>query len=69
VYDAEVLHEDLLALKRELIARGHRVRVERRQKNMKALLARIASEGFTSFANVRPGVRHSDELEFRELAG
>jgi len=68
VYDADVSHEDLLALKRELISRGHRVRLERRQKNMKALLARVSDEGFTLFANVRAGVREADDLELRELS-
>ncbi|QZY52685.1 histidine--tRNA ligase [Leucobacter tenebrionis] len=67
VYDAEVPFAELVALKRELVARGHRVRLEKRQKNMKALLSRIAGEGFTSFANARTGIG-VDELEFRALA-
>jgi histidyl-tRNA synthetase len=69
VYDAEVAFEDLVALKRDLVARGHRVRLERRQKNMKTLLARVAGEGFTSFANVRAGVSDAGALEFRPLDG
>ena len=68
VYDAEVPFAELVAVKRELVARGHRVRLEKRQKNMKTLLSRIAAEGFTSFANARPGIA-ADELEFRTLAG
>lgn len=69
VYDADAAPADLAAIKRELVARGHRVRVEKRQKNMKTLLARITAEGFASFANVRAGVRSADELELRTLAG
>ena len=68
VFDRDVAPADLAAIKRELVARGHRVRLERRQKNMKTLLERIANEGFTSFANVRAGVRDLDVLEIRSLS-
>lgn len=67
VYDADVVFADLLAIKRALIEKGHRVRLEKRQKNMKALLARIAAEGFASVANVRAGMRSADEIEKRAL--
>ncbi|PRI10639.1 histidine--tRNA ligase [Leucobacter massiliensis] len=69
IADADAELADLLALKRELVARGHRVRIEKRQKNMKALLARVAAEGFAAIANVRAGVRDADALELRPLAG
>lgn len=68
VFYRDVAPADLAAIKRELVARGHRVRLERRQKNMKTLLERIANEGFTSFANVRAGVRDLDALEIRSLS-
>ncbi|MBK0420791.1 histidine--tRNA ligase [Leucobacter sp. CSA2] len=67
VHDADVPFGELLALKRELVDRGHRVRLERRQKNMKTLLARIEEQGFSRFANVRSGATSADELEFRVL--
>lgn len=67
VYDADAEFADLLSLKRELVERGHRVRLEKRQKNMKALLARVSSEGFASFAAVRSGVREASALELRSL--
>ena len=67
VYDADAQMADLLALKRDLVGRGYRVRLEKRQKNTRALLDRVAAEGFTSFATVRAGVRAVDELEFRTL--
>lgn len=67
VYDADVTFADLVTLKRELVARGHRVRLEKRQKNMKTLLARVIDEGFVSMANVRPGLTRVDDLEIRAL--
>ena len=69
VYDTDVAYSDLLTLKRELVARGHRVRLEKRQKNMKALLARVVAEGFASVANVRSGMRSVDDIEIRALEG
>lgn len=68
VYDAEVAFPQLVALKRELVARGHRVRLEKRQKNMKTLLARVAAEGFTSIANVRAETETVADLELRPLS-
>ena len=68
VYDADAEFADLLSLKRELVERGHRVRLEKRQKNMKTLLARVAAEGFVSFAAARSGVREASALELRSLA-
>lgn len=67
VFDQDVAAADLVALKRELVTRGHRVRLEKRQKNMKALLTRVAAEGFTSFASVSAGVNDVDALELRSL--
>ncbi|GAA1322377.1 histidine--tRNA ligase [Leucobacter albus] len=67
VVDAEAKLEDLMALKRELVAAGNRVRIEKRQKNMKTLLARLVEEGFAKVANVQPGVSDLSELSWREL--
>jgi len=67
VFDRDSDPADLAALKRELVGRGHRVRLERRQKNMKALLDRVAAEGFTSFANVSADARGAADLELRHL--
>lgn len=58
---------DLSRVKRALISRGHRVRIEWRQKNMRALLDRVQAEGFTSMAYVGAGVREIAELELRPL--
>ncbi|SJN09174.1 Histidyl-tRNA synthetase [Leucobacter sp. 7(1)] len=68
VYDTDVAYSQLVALKRELVARGHRVRLEKRQKNMKTLLARVSADGFTSIANVRAGMDSVADLELRPLS-
>ncbi|WP_292835440.1 histidine--tRNA ligase [Microbacterium sp.] len=52
VHDRDVAVADLVALKAALIAEGHRVRVEQRTKNLKALLERAAADGYRSFATV-----------------
>ena len=67
VYDADAAAADLAALKRQLIAAGHRVRLERRQKNMKALLERVSADGYTLFATVRSGDNDMQTLELRPL--
>ncbi|MBL3698572.1 histidine--tRNA ligase [Leucobacter luti] len=69
VFDPDVDFARLVGLKRELVARGHRVRLEKRQKNMKTLLARVAADGFTSIANVRAETASAADLELRPLAG
>ncbi|MFC5338729.1 histidine--tRNA ligase [Leucobacter denitrificans] len=67
VTDADTPLDELMAIKRDLVAQGKRVRIEKRQKNMKTLLARVAAEGFTAFANVSTGT-DSGSLNWRELA-
>jgi len=67
VHDADVSVTTLLALKRSLIARGDRVRLERRVKNMRALLDRVTLEGFDVFSNVTSGSGDASTLEFRSL--
>ncbi|MFE1644592.1 histidine--tRNA ligase [Microbacterium sp. P01] len=54
LHDADVALGDLLALKAALVAEGTRVRLERRTKNVKAVLDRATGDGFTSFAMVGP---------------
>ena len=56
VHDADVPVAELLAHKSALLRSGvARVRLERRAKNMKALLERAAADGYTGFASVRAG--------------
>ncbi|MFB6611964.1 histidine--tRNA ligase [Agromyces sp. NPDC056379] len=67
VYDAEVPSGRLLALKQELVASGSRVRLERRVKNLRALLDRVTADGFDAFAPVGPETTDAASLAFREL--
>ncbi|GAB2511825.1 histidine--tRNA ligase [Paramicrobacterium agarici] len=68
VYDRGVDPATLVALKTQLVARGARVRLEKRAKNLKGLLDRVTQAGFTAFAVVRSDTRRIDELEFKPLA-
>jgi histidyl-tRNA synthetase len=67
VHDRDVPLSGLLALKAALTREGARVRLERRPKNLKALLDRAASDGYTSFATVQPGATLGS-LEFKPLS-
>ncbi|WP_242522044.1 histidine--tRNA ligase [Microbacterium esteraromaticum] len=57
VHDADVPVGEVLAHKAALLRDGGaaRVRLERRPKNMKALLERATADGYTGFATVRAG--------------
>lgn len=67
VHDRDVAEADLLALKAALVRQGSRVRLEQRTKNLKALLERAASDGYTAFATVSAGTT-ADALEVKPLA-
>jgi histidyl-tRNA synthetase len=67
VHDRDVPVGELLALKAGLIAAGHRVRLEQRTKNLKALLERSAADGYTAFATVAQGTT-AESLEIKPLA-
>ncbi|MDQ1575066.1 MAG: histidyl-tRNA synthetase [Microbacteriaceae bacterium] len=67
VHDAAVPLADLLTLKTALIAQGKRVRLDRRTKNLNALLDRAAATGFGSFAFVTGETTDVASLEFKQL--
>jgi histidyl-tRNA synthetase len=67
VHDRDVPERELLALKSALIARGSRVRLEQRTKNLKSLLERAAADGYTAFATVAAGGT-IDALEVKPLS-
>ena len=67
VHDRDVPLGELLAVKVALAREGARVRLEQRPKNLKALLERAASDGYTSFATVARGATVSS-LEFKPLS-
>ncbi|WP_223627674.1 HisS family protein [Microbacterium sp. EST19A] len=64
IHDADVPVAELVAHKAGLIATGARVRLERRTKNLKALLERSAADGYTAFATVSAG----GDLELKPLS-
>ena len=66
LHDGDVAPATLVALKAGLIARGSRVRLERKTRNMKVLLDQLATSGFQTVATVRPDST-LDSLEFRTL--
>ena len=66
VHDRDMPVAELVGLKVALVARGDRVRLEQRPKNLKTLLDRASTDGYTHFAVVRPGAS-LDELEFKPL--
>jgi len=57
----------LVALKTALVATGLRVRLERRTKNVKALLDRVTAAGYGRYAFVTSETRAPSSLEFRPL--
>jgi histidyl-tRNA synthetase len=67
VYDPAVPLDRLLGLKTALIASGRRVRLERRTKNLKAVLDRAAAAGFAEFAFVTPETTDAGSLELKAL--
>lgn len=68
VYDPSVPLDRLVAIKSELIASGSRVRLDRRAKNLKAVLDRAAGAGFRSFAFVNADTAGASALERKPLA-
>ncbi|MFL1999682.1 histidine--tRNA ligase [Microbacterium sp. A1-JK] len=67
VHDRDVTVAELVAVKAALVAEGARVRLEQRPKNLKPLLERAATDGYTGFAFVAAGANPSD-IEVKPLA-
>ena len=67
IHDTAVAPAALAVLKTSLVARGSRVRLVRRAKNIKPLLDALAADGFTSFAFVTGDDVTAESLEFRPL--
>ena len=67
LHDQDVAPETLVALKSALLARGGRVRLERKPRNLKPLLKQLAASGFGRVATVTASTASVDELEFRSL--
>ena len=67
VHERDAEPARLVALKTQLVADGLRVRLERRTKNLKALLDRAAEAGYGRFAFVTETTESAAELEFKAL--
>ncbi len=67
IHDRDVPLGELLALKASLVADGSRVRLEQRTKNLRVLLDRAASDGYTAFAIVASGTTR-EALDIKPLA-
>jgi histidyl-tRNA synthetase len=67
LHDGDAAPETLVALKSALLARGGRVRLERKPRNLKPLLEQLAASGFGRIATVTASTTSVDELEFRSL--
>ena len=68
LHDKDVPPSTLIALQTALVGEGKRVRLEKRTKNVKALLARAAESGYGAVANVNAETTDAGQLEFRPLA-
>jgi histidyl-tRNA synthetase len=66
LHDGDVDPVHLFRLQSELVATGKRVRLERRPKNVKALLEVLEASGFSSYTAVAPGST-LDGLEWKAL--
>lgn len=66
IADRDVPLAELVAHKAFFVARGARVRLEQRTKNLKGLLERSAADGYTSFGTVAAGAS-SASIELRPL--
>ncbi|WP_104126983.1 histidine--tRNA ligase [Cryobacterium sp. Y57] len=67
VYEKDADSARLVAFKRDLIAGGLRVRLERRTKNLKALLDRAGEAGYGRFAFVTADTQAAVDLDFKPL--
>ncbi|WIE65729.1 histidine--tRNA ligase [Curtobacterium sp. MCLR17_036] len=67
VHDKDVDPVRLAALKTEALASHRRVRLERRTKNMKNLLAGLSAQGFSAFATIGADTDSLQGVEFRPL--
>ena len=66
IHDRDLTTDALLSLKSALVARGSRVRLEQRTKNLRPLLDRAALDGYTGFAVVDAATT-ADAIDVRPL--
>lgn len=68
LYDKAADPVELVRLQAELVARGERVRLDRRAKNLTNQLTGLAAAGYSRFAQVREPSAGADALEIRDLS-
>jgi histidyl-tRNA synthetase len=64
LYDSELSPAELIAVKRQLLAEGMRVRLVVKTKNTRAILDQLERDGFRRYAFLNPG----EPLEWKTLA-
>ena len=69
LYDAGAPSSHLLALKLQLVATGHTVRVVAKAKNMRPVFEQLQEAGFSRVAEVPLDLTDSGALEWKELSG
>ena len=67
VYEPQQL-STAVRMQSELIAAGHRVRLEQKPRNLKSLLEEMSAAGATSFAILSEENANIDNLEFKPLS-
>jgi histidyl-tRNA synthetase len=67
LYGPEIGLSTLMTLKSELVASGHRVRLERVPRNIKPLLRQLVESGYGEVATVTAEIRRVEDLSFRSL--
>ncbi|MFC6354944.1 histidine--tRNA ligase [Luethyella okanaganae] len=67
VHDKDADAAALVALKSHLVREGRRVRLEKRSKNLKALLERAEADGFDGFAFVNADIVDAASLDIKPL--
>lgn len=67
VHEKDADPANLVALKRDLVETGLRVRLERRTKNLKALFDRAGEAGYGRFAFVTADTEAAGDLDFKQL--
>jgi histidyl-tRNA synthetase len=67
LYGPDIPLSTLMTLKSELVASGHRVRLERAPRNIKPLLRQLLESGFGEVATVTSQIETVADLNFRSL--
>lgn len=67
VFDRDVTPQKLIEFKKAFIEKGHRVRLEKRQKNMKTLIQRLVEAGVQKVGNVNAETTTVEQITLRDV--